>query len=107
MKEPLDRDQLIEVMKTVWATKPWLDEYEEMESSFVAHEEAMRQPVIGRARTAPVDFDDELAFLTVELRSKVQPEETLWSLERNAAAAGFGIGSRGVASYLEWRAFTG
>lgn len=105
--ESQDRNQLVETMKSVWATKPWLDEYEDMEASFEDHKETIREPVVGMARTAPLDFDDELAFLTVELRSKVQPEETLWSLQRNAAAAGFGIGSRGVESYLEWRAFTG
>ncbi|CAH2916078.1 MAG: FIG00460623: hypothetical protein [uncultured Paraburkholderia sp.] len=40
------------------------------------------------------------AFYPPELRALIQPGETTWALERNAAAAGF----YRVEDYLKWRA---
>jgi hypothetical protein len=42
---------------------------------------------------------DIVDSLSADLRSLVRPAETSWSLERNAAAAGFFV----VADYLRWR----
>lgn len=45
------------------------------------------------------DGKSELDTLDTTLRQLVKPEETLWTLEINAAAAGF----FGVEEYLRWR----
>lgn len=80
----MQQDLTEEELRTAWATKPW--------------EQDLEDP------TVTTDYDDlswsgPEARFSAELQALIRPGETLWTLERNAAAAGF----IQVADYLIWR----
>ncbi|KAG0184346.1 hypothetical protein DFQ28_011354, partial [Apophysomyces sp. BC1034] len=90
----LDEDQL----HYCWADKPWEHEYEDHNKQFEGHptldEREAEQRAVEKERDDPTHrLDKEYHYLLV-------PGETWWSLERNAAAAGF----YRVQEYLTWRA---
>ncbi|MDN7527739.1 ATP-binding protein [Burkholderia orbicola] len=95
-------------IKALWQRKPWAEREREVYGDPVDYEDCGTQPDDGETDTAA---DDESpnndpaaveagAFYPPELRALIQPGETTWALERNAAAAGF----YRVEDYLKWRA---
>jgi hypothetical protein len=101
-------------VRALWAAKPW----EQLEPEFREEDFYLNGPNDVEDQEPPshgepddVDADKESldndprdvpagAFYSPELRALIQPGETTWALERNAAAAGF----YRVADYLKWRA---
>ncbi len=77
-------------VRIIWAEKPWEQDNEYPEhASECDHEQEIEDD-------SAVEAKD---YVPVEVQALVQPGETLWALERNAAAAGF----YRVADYLRWR----
>lgn len=78
----------------------------DVEMCFGMSDDNLRE-FLGNLRDVPSDFDDSPDFrpsdllesMNADLRALVRPGETSWSLERNAAAAGFYT----VFDYLRWR----
>lgn len=76
-------DESEDEIRRLWATKPWLIENEHKEEHYKEKEE------------------DQNPFLVIDdkYHRLIEQGETVWSLRRNAAAAGFHI----IQDYLLWR----
>ncbi|MGK9145863.1 ATP-binding protein [Xanthomonas euvesicatoria] len=95
-------------VRALWSEKPWAEYEEQLYGVPYDYEDHGPEPHDGETDT---DADEESpdndpaaveasAFYPPELRALIQPGETTWALERNAAAAGF----YRVEDYLKWRA---
>ncbi|KVV40936.1 DNA mismatch repair protein MutL [Burkholderia territorii] len=96
-------------LRMLWSEKPWAeyerqlygDNYDKHGSEFHDPDDAEADVNAGEE---PLHNDPAVveagAFYPAELRALIQPGETNWALERNAAAAGF----YRVEDYLKWRA---
>jgi hypothetical protein len=91
--------------RAIWLEAPWEREYETDPGDDWDSDLRRDDP------TTDTDADEDSpdndpaaveagAFYPAELRALIQPGETTWALERNAAAAGF----YRVEDYLKWRA---
>ncbi len=76
-------------IKRLWAEKPW----EKADQDF-------RDVMLAEFDEVEAAADDPRSRIDAALHHLLKPGETWWSLERNAAAAGFFI----VRDYLKWRA---
>ncbi|RUT42296.1 ATP-binding protein [Pseudomonas sp. PAMC 29040] len=94
MREDLSADQL----HALWTAKPWEaddqehsgdDEFEDCDLKFAD----LPDDPQGASRGGPT------AHFSEDLQALIRPRETAWTLERNAAAAGFCC----VGDYLKWR----
>ncbi|HHV7525057.1 TPA: ATP-binding protein [Burkholderia orbicola] len=103
-KPSLSDDEL----RALWQEKPWAECEREVYGYPDDYEDQGAQPHDGET-DADADEDspgndpaavEAGAFYSPELRALIQPGETTWALERNAAAAGF----YRVEDYLKWRA---
>ncbi|KKI36136.1 DNA mismatch repair protein MutL [Burkholderia vietnamiensis] len=79
-------------VRSIWPSKEWERDERDYDIRVMDIEEAL-------ADDEPSIFDS-VPFYTSELQALVQPGETTWALQRNAAAAGFSD----VEDYLKWRA---
>lgn len=73
-----------EKLHELWEEKPWEEMERELEQSF--HE-------------SETMYQDPFNNLDEEYHKAIEPGENMWSLERNAAAAGF----LSIEQYLRWR----
>lgn len=83
-----------EEKRAIWTEAPWEREYE-TDPGDDWDADLWRD-------NSDKDESDISVFYPPELRASIQPGETTWALERNAAAAGF----YRVEDYLKWRAET-
>jgi hypothetical protein len=86
-------------LRDLWATKPWEpdephDEPPDYEDHDFQFDEAFED------HEAQSSVPDAGSYFPPEIRALIEPGETSWALERNAAAAGF----YRVENYLKWRA---
>lgn len=94
MREDLSEDQL----HALWAAKPWEADdqehsgYDEFEDCDLEYADQPDDPQGASRGSSTVSFSEDLQTL-------IRPGETAWTLERNAAAAGFFR----VGDYLKWR----
>jgi len=88
-----------EDIRKLWAEKPWERAHNDAEDWCVDLRRASDTVEPGVPAVSGRD-DLSLYNLTDEERAQIRPGETRWSIERNAAAAGFD----GMAEYLRWRA---
>ena len=94
LREDLSDDQL----HALWAAKPWEADDQEGSAYYEFEDGDLDEADghTGRHRAFP---GDSTAHFSEDLQALIRPGETEWTLERNAAAAGFFR----VGDYLKWR----
>lgn len=79
-----------DAVRGMWAEKPWIDDHPDIYANDSQQEL--------NAESVAIENEE----IPLKIRHLVQPGETMWSLERNAAAAGF----HRVEEYLNWRSIS-
>lgn len=79
-------------VRSIWPSKEWERDDRDYDVRLTDIEEALADDELS--------IDDSVPSYSPELQALVQPGETTWALQRNAAAAGFSD----VEAYLKWRA---
>jgi len=94
------RNEGMESLQELWQNKPWLNHDDDAENDQHLLEWAAEMEAAEKSEAVDAfkAIDARLLY-PAELAAHIQPGETQWMLDRNAAAAGF----HDVEQYLAWR----